>query len=117
MAKTATVEEEAAPQRTVVYLGNRKAIERVPVTDGSTNTVGVTHERKAIPGKRCTTVVLAPGTSLMEAAQAITSPQGVWAAHSDADAPAWVASTDPVLAGVLASHYGAELRDPEPQED
>ncbi len=71
--------------------------------------------RTPLPGKRCTTVTLAPGTRIMDAAYEITHvTRGVWQAHSDADAPAWVASTDPALAQLLAAHYGCELRDPEP---
>jgi hypothetical protein len=40
----------------------------------------------------------------------------VWANHSDDEAPAWVASTDPRLAELLAEHYGCEVRDYEPSE-
>lgn len=99
-------------ERTVVYLGNRDAIEVLTDDDGTT-------ERRALPeGKRCTTIVLAPDLPLMDAAYDIThSSRGVWNAHSDADAPAWVASTDPALASLLASHWGIELRDPEPATD
>lgn len=95
-------------ERTVVYLGNRDAIEVVRGPDD-------TQERQALPGKRCTTVVLAPGLPLLAAAHDITHPDaGLWAAHSNAAAPAWVASTDPALARLLADHWGCELREPEP---
>lgn len=99
----------ADPDRTVVYLGNRDAVEVLTDDDGNT-------ERRALPkGKRCTTVVLAPDLSLMQAAYDLTHPgRGVWQAHSNADAPAWVASTDPALARLLADHWRCELRDPEP---
>ncbi len=98
--------EQTEPERTVVYLGNRKPIsviegERVPGT----------------PGKRCTTVSLRPDATLLEAVQEIVSPQGVWQAHSDAEAPAWVAAQGPLaepLTQLLASHYRCEVREPEP---
>ncbi|GIH29076.1 hypothetical protein Aph01nite_73860 [Acrocarpospora phusangensis] len=84
-----------------VWLGNRQAVQG--------------EDRQALPGKRCTSVTIRPDASLLEAASEITSPNGVWAAHSDAAAPAWVASTDPALAELLAAHYGCELRDPDPE--
>jgi hypothetical protein len=111
MAKTATSEEPAA-QRTVIYLGNRKAVERVGEGDAA--------ERRQLAGKRCTTIVLPDGITLMDAVRDITAPQGVWAAHSDAEAPAWVAAEGPLAEGIttlLAAQYpGIEIREPEPQE-
>ncbi len=111
-------EEEA---RTVVYLGNRDAIEAVEdptdVAAASDENRAVNRVRQPLPGKRCTTVILAPGTGLMDAAYEIThATRGVWQAHSNAAGPAWVASTDPALAQLLASHYGCELREPEPDQ-
>jgi hypothetical protein len=111
MARSTTTEEQAAPQRTVVYLGNRKAIERIGEGDNV--------ERRPLPGKRCTRVVLPAGITLMDAVRDITAPQGVWAAHSDAPAPAWVAADGPLAEAVtqiLAAQYpGIEVRDPEPE--
>lgn len=105
-----------APARTIVYLGNRNGIEVLPdpdKSDGSTIRQKISKTAK----KRCTTVVLAPGTTLLEAAVQITDPaRGVWRSHSDDPAPAWVASTDPALAQLLAAQYGCEVRDPEPDE-
>lgn len=98
---TAAAEEP----RTVVYLGNRKS---VSIIDG---------ERVPYPGKRCTTVRVRPDATLMEAVQEITGPNGVWSAHSDAGGPAWVAGEGPLgaaVAGILAHHYGSELREPDP---
>lgn len=99
------------PARTVVYLGNRDAIEVVTNSDGGT-------ERRALPkGKRATTVVLGEDLPLMAAAYDITHPgRGVWSAHSSADAPAWVASTDPDLAQLLAAHWKCEIREPDPDD-
>lgn len=111
MARSTTTEEKAVPQRTVVYLGNHKAIERIGEGDDV--------ERRAIAGKRCTTVVLPEGITLMDAVRDITAPQGVWAAHSDAEAPAWVAADGPMagaITAILAAQYpGIEVRDPEPE--
>lgn len=103
MAKQTTEETPAEQPRTVVYLGNRNAV--IVADDGS---------RTPHPGKWCTTIVLAAGLTLMDAARDITSAQGVWAAHSDATSPAWVASTDPALAQLLAAHYKCAVREPEP---
>ena len=116
MAPTATDDEV----RTVVYLGNRKSIE---VVDDPGDVRAAADEgrepakiRRALPRKKnCTTVTLPAGLTLLEAVNDITHPQrGVWQAHSDADAPAWVASTDPALAQFLAAHWRCELRDPDP---
>jgi hypothetical protein len=120
--RSGTAEPAVADQvaeQVIVYLGNRAAIEAVEDPDdveaAADEGRAVNRIRTPVKGKRCTTVVLAPGTKLMDAAYEIThATRGVWKAHSDADAPAWVASTDPALAQLLADHYGAELRDPEP---
>lgn len=87
-------------ERTVVYLGNRDAIQ---ILDGErTPIVGAPH-------KNCTVVRVAADTGLFDAATEIT--RDVWLAHSDAPAPAWVASTDPALAQLLADHWDCEVRD------
>lgn len=97
-------------EEVIVYLGNRDAIEILEDPETGDK------KRVALPaGKRCTTVHLVPGMSLMDAARDLTHPEGgVWQGHSDAEAPAWVASTNPVLAQLLANHWGCELREPEP---
>lgn len=94
---------------TTVWLGNRKAVQ-VTRDDSGAET------RKALRGKRCTTVHPPDSHRLSEVFTAITAAGGVWAAHSDADAPAWVASTNPQLAALLADHYGCPVREPDPQE-
>ncbi len=120
--KTKRAPEPAAePEQVIVYLGNRAAIEAVEDPDDVDTAAdegrAVNRIRTPLEGNRRTTVVLAPGTKLMDAAYQIThSSRGVWTAHSDADAPAWVASTDPALAQILADHYGCELREPEPDQ-
>lgn len=107
--------EAAHNERTVVYLGNRNAVEVVEDPTLDSEQPGHRIRRPLPKAKRCTTVTLAPGLGLMEAAYDLThTTRGVWQAHSDAPTPAWVASTDPVLAQLLASHWGCELRDPEP---
>ncbi len=35
----------------------------------------------------------------------------MWARHSAAAAPAWVASDHPLLAALVAEHYGCEVRE------
>ena len=107
--------------RVVVYLGNRKAVEVLEDPDdvdaAAQENRAPNRLRQALPGKRCTTIVLAPGTPLMQAAYEITHlTQGVWQAHSDADTPAWVVSTSPALAALLAEHYRCELREPDPSD-
>lgn len=113
MAKSAAAEETIPPPPTIVYLGNRNAIERIGEGDDE--------ERRPLPGKRCTTVILPGGLTLMEAAREITSPQGVWAAHSDATAPAWIAAAGPLaepLAQILAAQWpGIEIREPDPDQE
>lgn len=86
----------------VVYLGNRDAVEQRTNPDG-------TRTRISVDGKRCTKVVTPEGTSLGEAFTTIIH-QSLWSAHSDAPAPAWVASTSPNLGQMLAEHWGCELR-------
>lgn len=104
-----TQDNEAAAAdetRTVVYLGNRKTI---AVIDG---------ERVPYPGNICTTVRLRADATLREALQEIAGPNGVWANHSDADAPVWVAAEGPLAQGLItlleAQYPGIEVRDPEP---
>lgn len=98
------------PDQTIVYLGNRDAVETRRDDSGRLT-------RQAMPpGKRCTTVTAPAGMPLPETFLAVTAPTGVWAHHS-AGPPAWVASTSPVLAQLLAAHYGCEVRDPEPADD
>jgi hypothetical protein len=119
--KRAVDDDPVSPDRVVVYLGNRAAIEAVEDPDdveaAAAEKRAVNRIRTPLKGKRCTTVVLAPGTKLMDAAYQIThAERGVWASHSDADTPAWVASTDPALAKLLADHYGVEVREPAPDD-
>ncbi len=123
-SKSAATAEEAPrdDDRVIVYLGNRQAIEAVEDPDdveaADREERAVNRLRTPLPGKRCTTVILAPGIKIMDAAYEIThQSRGVWQAHSDAEGPAWVASTDPALAQLLAAHYGCELREPEPEAD
>jgi len=85
---------------TTVYLGNHQ-----PITQ-------TRNQRTPIGEKRCTTVTPPDGMSLVAALTDITHPS-LWSAHSDAPTPAWVASTNPALAALLAEHWGCELRDVE----
>lgn len=98
----------AVQEQTIVYLGNREAVEVLTDTESGEKT------RIPLDGKRCTSIQLAPGLPLLEAAHDITHSQGVWTGHSDGT-PAWVASTNSALAQVLAAHWGCELREPDPE--
>lgn len=114
-------DEQADDTPTIVYLGNRAAVESVEDPDdveaATAEERAVNRIRTPLDGKRCTTIVVAPGTTLMDAAYQITHfSRGVWTSHSDAEAPAWVASTDPALAQLLADHYRCELREPDPDQ-
>lgn len=95
---------------TVIYLGNRDAIEVVPALgpDGEP-----ARERRQLPGKRVTIVKPPPDLTFRELLHDLTHPDGIWAAHSDAEAPAWVACTDAALGARLAAFYGCELREVE----
>jgi len=99
---------------TIIYLGNRAAIEVGHDDDGKPT-------RTVLPeGKRCTTVRPPDGIPLGELFTTITAGSGVWAYHSD-DQPAWVAveADDPgfkqALEVVLSQHFGGcEIREPDP---
>lgn len=92
-----------------IYLGNRAAIDNdhpgAPVLEGNTRTLVAPPE----------------DAKLAEAFTEITRPNGVWERHSTAP-PAWVAvdHEDPgaadALASLLASHYGCEIREFDPEE-
>jgi hypothetical protein len=95
---------------TIVYLGNRNAISK-----DDQGEIAARH-----PGKRCTTATIPAGYPLIDAFKDLTHPTGgVWAAHSSAEAPAWVAAQGPLaqpLTMLLAAQWpGIELRDPEPE--
>lgn len=106
---------EEAPDQTVVYLGNRNAIEILPDPDDPENPERRTRTPIKTPKKSITEITPPTGLRLLEIATLITDPhRGVWQAHSDDDAPAWVASTDPALASVLSEHWGGiEIREPD----
>jgi hypothetical protein len=103
---------------TVVYLGNREALE---VVDDPADLDAAAAEgrsankvRSPIPGKQCTTIRIPAGVSLAQAFTDITSPGGVWAAHSNAAGPAWVATDNEALSYLLSAHYKCERREPDP---
>lgn len=95
------------------FLGTRRAF-----NDTGTDADGApvpTKKRDVLEGKRRVEVVFPPGHTLMDAARDLTDPRGVWANHSPDEAPAWVASDSPGLAGLLGEHWGCEVRDPRPE--
>jgi hypothetical protein len=98
--------EQTPPERTAVYLGNRKTI------------VVQDDERVPYPGKRCTTVRLRAAVNLLDAVTEITA---LWKHMSDADAPAWVAAEGPLAQGLITllgiQYPGIEVRDPDPADE
>jgi hypothetical protein len=89
-------------ERTVVYLGNRDAIQ---ILDGERTPID------GAPRNNYTFIRVAADTTLLDAATEIT--RDLWVTQSDALAPAWVASSDPALAQLLADHWGCEIREVE----
>lgn len=71
----------------------------------------VNHYRD-LDGLRVVTVDIPPGMPLMQAAATITLGRGVWESHSKGQPPTWVESDNPVLAGLLAEHYGCVVGAP-----
>jgi hypothetical protein len=69
-------------------------------------------EFEPIDGQQVTTVNIPPNKSLAEGFVTITDPNGVWRAHSSADCPSWVESDEPLLAQLLANHYGCSIGRP-----
>lgn len=112
MAKETAETEDA---QTVVWLGNRSAVE---IIEDPLDPTKKTRTPIDGPKKNCTTVKLAPGLKLLDAARVITDAGGgVWQAHSNDESPAWVASTNPALASVLSEHFGGiEVREPQPEQ-
>jgi hypothetical protein len=106
---------------TWVFLGNRAAIDTMvdekklaKLTPEQVAEQGIPRKIVPIPvPKACTRVEIEPGLRLLDAAATITGPDRIWARCSSDPAPAWVASSDPMLAQVLAEHYGCELREVE----
>ena len=71
---------------------------------------GVTRKRD-LAGPSVVTVNFPDGMPLMECANTVTLPQGVWDSHSpgafaDSGSPLWVGSDSPALQALLAEHYG-----------
>lgn len=129
MAKTTT--KAAPPEARVVYLGNHDAVE---VFDDPADVAAAAAEERAprktrvpLPAKKRATTVVVPAWSQeptddepgvpmkLGEAFATVSHMSLWDAHSDAEVPKWVASTDPLLGQLLADHWGCELRDPDPE--
>lgn len=117
MAK-ATDKTDEQP-KTRVWLGNRSAIEIVDDAKAAAKMTadeiaehGIRKTRRRIPvAKAATFIAVEPGLKLFDQIRDITK---LWPNVSDADAPAWIASTDSRLAELLAEHYGGiEVREPE----
>jgi hypothetical protein len=93
-----------------IWLGNHQAVDRVATGEVDERGEPV-RERIPQDGKRYTIVEPPDGTPVTEI---ITTINDLWPLHSDADAPAWVASTESALTQVLAGMWGCEAREPEP---
>lgn len=92
-----------------VWLGNHQPVDHILI---GIDANGYEHRaRTPVGGKRYTLVVPPADTTADELMGEITG--GIWPHHSDADAPAWVACTDPGFGARLAAHYGCEQRNPE----
>lgn len=70
----------------------------------------------ALPEPRVTRVAIPDSYTLAEAFVCITSPQGVWANHSDSQA-SWVYSDSPGLQSLLAEHFNCPQGYPEDLEE
>lgn len=121
MAKATTTNEpeELRGHVTRVWLGNRATIELVDDLDAAAKMTaaelaagGVPKIRRPIPIKKNSTYIGLPeGTKLFDGIRDIVA---LWPNMSDDPAPAWVASTDPRYAELLAEHWGGvEVREPE----
>lgn len=102
----------------IIWLGNHQAVDHLPGTDeDGTPVIDSRGERvlvrTPIDGKRYTRVEPPDGISFAELVTTLVHPDGVWAKHSDAETPAWVASTDPALSARLGALWGCEVREPE----
>jgi len=101
---------------TTVYLGNRDAVQVVRDAEG------VETRTLLPPGKRCTVIQPPDDITLADLFTTITNPGGgAWGYHSDGP-PAWVAVDSDsagfagAVATLLATHYGCEIRQPDPEE-
>lgn len=81
-----------------VWLGNPSGVDHVRTGEVDERGEHVT-ARTPLDGERVTTVHLADGDD-----PAVTVAH-LWPYHSDADGPAWVASTDPDVAQVLGARF------------
>lgn len=116
MSKTKTGE---SPGQVRVWLGNRAAIEQIPdqakiakMSDAELAVQGEPLLRRPIPvAKACTFFRVRPDATMLDGVQEVVR---AWPHVSDAQAPAWVASTDDTYAQMISEHFGGiEIRDPE----
>jgi len=89
-----------------ILLGNKNAGERVKPSDEYPD------GWRAIPGNQVTTVTVPDSWDLGDILRGITHPDGVWAAHSQDNAPAWVEADDETLATLLAAQYKCSVGRP-----
>lgn len=100
---------------TTVYLGNSQAVTVADVDDGKGGVRRTRTPRRDLGKTRTEVKIPDEGNTRQEKIQAITDPEGVWAYHSEAEKPGWVASDDQELAEALGAIYGTEVREPKPE--
>jgi len=98
-----------------VWLGNPAVVDWRAVYghDGAPELHPTTgeHLKRRVPARHSTwtEVGVVAGQTVRGLITDITAPEGVWAYHSDAAGPSWVASDDPVLATALAGVFGCPV--------
>lgn len=90
-----------------IWLGNHAAVDHIPTGEIDDRGEPV-RARTPIDGKRYTIAEPPDGAPM---AAIIADLTAIWAHHSDAESPAWVASTDPTLTSVLAGMWDCEARE------
>lgn len=93
-----------------IWLGNHAAVDHIPTGEIDDRGEPV-RARTPIDGKRYTIAEPPDGAPM---AAIIADLTAIWAHHSDAESPAWVASTDPELTWLLSKMWCCEARVPEP---
>jgi len=77
--------------------------------------------KRDLPGSSTVTVNFPDGMPLMECANTVTLPQGVWDSHSpggfaESGKPSWVKSDSPALEQLLAAHFDCPAGAPTKKE-
>ena len=84
-------------------MGNSEPHQLVSADDG-------TRSYEPLAGPTQTQTAIPDGYPLTEVFLSVTLADGIWDRHSATTAPSWVSSDLPMLAELLASHYGCDVR-------